>query len=136
MENGRRYKIEREREGGKKARAESPQDSPPWRIIAGGCGCCSIFELAPVRLWPLVYAAVRLSPSTTKRGEKGERGGENEREGETDVSGIRAPLPVRATSARPVGDARDVQPTRPDMLCTCANFKGICFNPVDEYSRK
>lgn len=66
----------------------------------------------------------------------GKRGGENEREGETDVSGIRAPLPVRATSARPVGDARDVRPTRSDMLCTCANFKGICFNPVDEYSRK
>lgn len=38
MENGRRYKIEREtereREREKKARAESPQDSPPWQIIA------------------------------------------------------------------------------------------------------
>lgn len=104
MENGRRHKIERKRERGrereKEARAESPQDSPPWRIIAGGCGCCSIFELAPVRLWSLVYAAVRLS--TTKRGGKGETwGGENERvEGETDVSGIRALLPVRATGLR------------------------------------
>lgn len=110
MENGRRYKIEREREGGKKARAESPQDSPPWRIIAGGCGCCSIFELAPVRLWPLVYAAVRLSPSTTKRGEKGERGGENEREGETDVSvrHYRSGLPLRDRLAtRATCDRRD-----------------------------
>lgn len=141
MENGRRYKIERKRKKGrereKEARAESPQDSPPWRIIAGGCGCCSIFELAPVRLWPLVYAAVRLS--TTKRGKKRGNVGRREREGGGRDGRERHTCATTGQgyrSARPVGDARDVRPTRPDMLCTCANFKGICFNPVDEYSRK
>lgn len=30
--------------------AENPHDSPPRRIIAGGCGCCSIFEFAAIRV--------------------------------------------------------------------------------------
>lgn len=128
MENGRRYKIEREtereREREKKARAESPQDSPPWRIIAGGCGCCSIFELAPARLWPLVYAAVRLSPSTTKRGEKGERGGENRGGRERGRDGRErhtcALLPVRATYRSPC--ERDRLATR----ATCERRGRIC----------
>ena len=59
MENGRRYKIEREEErerergGGGGERVwfyNDAQDSPPWRIIAGGCGCCSIFEFAAIRV--------------------------------------------------------------------------------------